>query len=218
MDKDILYGKTCSLCSEKIGFTERNHSHILSDGTLCPRCQMTILQLLQQKEWWIDDETYIRFMQQQFSCRKDHSMPLEKAQVLITLRNMICDTFLASAGLDSGSVFIAQEAFSMPKSPAVFILRALKLKNKAVLQGFTLKGEVQRGDRIRLHIDGTVREFTAIDVIPAGMDPLEKAVFFDRLGINVHSHRISGDGSGWIIIDTEDSQSIPVGVFAAAFQ
>lgn len=215
-EKDVRYGTHCSLCSKKISFMEKNYTHILSDGTLCQKCHMTILQLLSQRDWWIDKKEYNQVMQANYSFRKEHCMPLEKARALFALRDKVCDTFLKTVELDDGNVFVVKDVFGMPKSPAIFILRAMKVKKKAVLQGFTLKGKVKKGDSIKLNIGGSVHSFTALDVVPAGTHPLEKETFYSELGTNIHNHTVSEDGDGWIIIDTEDYESITDSRFAAA--
>lgn len=173
-----LHGSTCALCGNKVKLLDRNYLHMLSDGPLCQKCHMTILQLLTQRRWWISEAEYMQVMQKNYSIRQHHSMPLENAQALFALRDGVCSNFLKTVDLDDGNVFAVQNVFAMPKSPPIFILRAMKLKKKAVLQGFTLKGTIQKGDRVRLNVSGTVREFTALDVIPAGTDRLEKAHSF----------------------------------------
>lgn len=215
---DILYGKTCDLCGENVKLLDRNYLHILSDGTLCQKCHMTILQLLAQRSWWVSEEEYRKVITENFSIRSHHSLPLGKAQALLALRDRVCTGFLKTVQLEKGNVFAVQKVFKMPPKPPIFILRAMKVKNKAVLQGFTLKGTVQKGERIKLNISGMVREFTALDVIPAGTDPLTKETFFNQLGPNVHNHKVAEDGDGWIIIDTEECQNIPESTFAAAFR
>ena len=218
MAKDITNEKICSLCLNKIGWMDRNFTHIVSDGTLCPKCNMTILQLITQRKRWVSQEEYLAVMQKNYNPRVEYSMPLEKAQALYALRDRVSGSFLNSVGLDEGNVFVVQSVFAMPKNPGIFILRAMKLKNKAVLQGFPLKGEVRKGDRVKISIAGTVREFTALDVVPAGTNPLVKETFYSELSANVHKHRVTADGDGWIIIDTEDVQSIPQSGFAATYQ
>lgn len=215
---DILYTGTCSLCGNKLKLSERNHHHMLSDGTLCQTCHMTILQLLSERPCWISEEEYMQVMEKKYSIRQHHQMPLEKAQALFAMRDRVCSSFLETVDLKDGHVFVAQELFAMPKSPAIFILRAMKLKNKAVLQGFPLKGTVKKGDRVRIPVAGTLRDFTALDVIPKGTDPLEKSTFFSQLESNIHSHKISEDTAGWIIIDTEEAELIPENTLAATYK
>ena len=94
----------------------------------------------------------------------------------------------------------------------------MKLKKKVVLQGFPLKGTIQKGDRVRINVAGTIRDFTALDVVPREMGPLEKDTFFSQLGANVHNHKILEGGDGWIIIDTEESGFIPENTFVAAYK
>lgn len=213
-----LYGNTCSLCGDKVKLLDRNYLHILNDGPLCQKCHMTILQLLTQRKWWVSEEDYMQVMQTHYSVKQHHSMPLEKAKALFALRDGICNDFCRTVNLNEGNVFAVQNVFAMPKSPPIFILRALKLRNKAVLQGFPLKGTIQKGDCVRINISGSVREFTALDVVPAGTNRLEKSTFFSQLEANVHSHKISEDGDGWIIIDTEEVGVIPEKTFAATYK
>lgn len=139
-----LHGSTCALCGNKVKLLDRNYLHMLSDGPLCQKCHMTILQLLTQRRWWISEAEYMQVMQKNYSIRQHHSMPLEKAQALFALRDGVCSNFLKTVDLDDGNVFAVQNVFAMPKSPPIFILRAMKLKKKAVLQGFTLKGTIQK--------------------------------------------------------------------------
>lgn len=182
------------------------------------QCNMTILQLITQRKWWVSQEEYHEVMQKNYNPRAEYSMPLEKAQALYALRDRVSGSFLSSVGLSEGNVFVVQSVFAMPKNPAIFILRAMKVKKKAVLQGLPLKGEVHKGDRVKINIAGTIHEFTALDVVPAGTNPLDKSTFFDNLGANVHNHTVCEDGDGWIIIDTEDVGSIPQSGFVATYQ
>lgn len=215
MENDVRNGQYCSLCSKKISFMEKNYIHILSDGTACQKCHLTIQQLLSQKKYWVSKEEYSEVMKKDFNPRAEYAMPLEKAQDLFLLRDRVCSGFLQTVGLQDGGAFTVQNVFAMPKSPPIFILRAMKLKNKAVLQGFPLKGEVRKGDRIKIALSGMVCEFTALDVVPAGTDPLTKETFYSQLGANVHNHKVDEERDGWIIIDTEDCQSLSNVRFAA---
>jgi len=218
-EKDIRHKANCSICSDKLNFVEKGNVHILSDGTLCQKCNSTIHQLLDERRWWADiDEFNALGLQGKYDFFEGNCMPLKEAQALLALRDRVADRFLKSVGLDSGSVFVAQRLFAMPKSPSIFILRAMKLKNKAVLQGFPLKGTIKKGDRVRINVAGTIRDFTALDVVPREMGPLEKDTFFSQLGSNVHNHKIPEDNDGWIIIDTEDYRSIAEGGLAAVSQ
>ena len=217
-EKDILYTRTCSLCRNKLKLLDRHYLHMLSDGTLCQTCNMTILQLLSERHCWVSEEEYMQVMQKKYNFREHHSMPLEKAQDLFALRDRVCSRFLETVDLNEGNVFVAKKLFAMPKSPPIFILRAMKLKKKVVLQGFPLKGTIQKGDRVRINAAGTIRDFTALDVVPREMGPLEKDTFFSQLGANVHNHKILEGGDGWIIIDTEESGFIPENTFVAAYK
>lgn len=211
----IRYSGTCSLCGEKVKLLDRNYTHILSDGTLCHKCNMAIIQFLSERNSWIDKDEYISVMEKNYSYREEHSMPLEKAQVLFELRDTVCNRFLKTVELEDGDVFVAQEVFQMPKSPAIFILRALKVRNKAVLQGFALKGKFKKNDNIKMKIDGNIQTVKALDVVPCGTNPLNKSTFFDNLSTNVHNHTINEGQDGWIIIDTEEFNKINAGDFVA---
>ena len=213
--KKIRYRGTCSLCGKKVKILDRNYTHILSDGTLCQKCNMAILQFLSARNSWIDKNEYLSVMEKNYSYRDEHRMPLEKAKALFKLRDTICERFLKTVELESGDVFVPQEVFQMPKSPAIFILRALKVKNKAVLQGFALKGIFKKGDSIKLKFDGNIQTVKALDVIPCGTNPLNKSTFFDNLSTNVHNHTIDEGRDGWIIIDTEEVDQIDAGDFVA---
>ena len=211
--KKIRYSGTCSLCNGKVKLLDRNYTHILSDGTLCQKCDMALSQFLSERNSWVGKDEYLSVMKKNYSRHEEHSMPLEKAQALLKLRDTVCDRFLKTIELDSGDVFVAQEVFQMPKSPAIFILRALKVRNKAVLQGFTLKGELHKNDTIKVRIGGNVQTVKAIDVVPCGTNPLTKSTFFDNLSANVHNHTINEGRDGWIIIDTEEFDKIKEGDF-----
>ena len=214
-EKDMRHKKHCDLCGEKIGWMDKNFLHYLCDGTLCPKCNMTFYHLVSHRKWWVSDEEYKQALESGVNLREHESVPLEKARALLALRDTVGQQFLESVGLESGNVFVINQVFKMPPSPPIFILRSLKVRNKAVLQGFPLNGEVRKGDQVVLNIQGETRRFTALDVISAGTDSLKKEVFFSNLEANVHSHRFSTDREGWIIVDTEDVDSIPVPGFAA---
>lgn len=213
--KKIRYSGTCSLCNGKVKLLDKNYTHILSDGTLCQKCHMAILQFISAKNAWVEKDEYLSVMEKNYSYSDEHSMPLEKAQALLKLRDTVCDRFLKTIELDSGDVFVAQEVFQMPKSPAIFILRALKVRNKAVLQGFTLRGKFKKGDTIMLRIGGNIQTVKVIDAVPCGTNPLTKSTFFDNLSTNIHNHTIAEGQDGWIIIDTEESDKIKLGDFIA---
>lgn len=211
----IRHSGTCSLCGHKVKLLDRNYTHILSDGTLCHNCNMTILQLLSARNSWIDKDEYLSVMDRSYNWREEYIMPLEKAQALFELRDIVCNRFLKTIELDNGDVFVAQEVFQMPKSPAIFILRALKVKNKAVIQGFALKGKFKKGDSIKLRIGSNIQTVKALDVVPCGTNPLIKSTFFDNLSTNVHNHTIDEGQEGWIIIDTEEFDKIKPNDFVA---
>ncbi len=217
MENKVLYGKTCSLCGEKVKLLDRNYTHMLSDGTLCQQCDMTIGQLLDYRREWVADEEYNRTVQKKYKSREEHSMPLEKARELFELRDQVAARFLGTVGVTAGNVFVVSKVFQMPPSPAIFILRSLKVRNKAVLEGFTLKGQVKKGDRITLMVGGAVKRFSALDVVPNPSSRLiKKETFFDELSTNVHNHTIGEEKAGWIIIDTAEMEGLSSPAFAAA--
>lgn len=41
-----------------------------------------------------------------------------------------------------------------------------------------LKGSIQKGDRVRININATLCDFTALDVVPREIDLLEDTTFF----------------------------------------
>ena len=65
-----LHGSTCALCGNKVKLLDRNYLHMLSDGPLCQKCHMTILQLLTQRRWWISEAEYMQVMQKNYSIRQ----------------------------------------------------------------------------------------------------------------------------------------------------
>ena len=65
-----LHGSTCALCGNKVKLLDRNYLHMLSDGPLCQKCHMTILQLLTQRRWWISEAEYMQVMQKNYSIRR----------------------------------------------------------------------------------------------------------------------------------------------------
>lgn len=215
-ENDIRYQANCSVCSNKIGFLGNGYVHVLSDGTLCKNCNLTLHQLADERKWWVDrDEFNALGLQENYDFREGNCMPLKEAQALLALRDRVSASFLSSVGLESGNVFAVQRVFAVSPSPPCFILRARKIRNRAVLQGFTLKGSVKKGDTVRLAIGGEIRSFTAVDVVPSEFDPLTTDTFYNKLIPNVHNHTVSEKDNGWIIIDTEEYKSITKGIFAA---
>lgn len=183
---------------------------------LCQRCDKTIGQLLDHRREWVSDEEYNQTVKTKFKSRQDHSMPLEKARELFELRDQVAARFLGTVGMPEGNVFVVSKVFQMPPSPPIFIIRSLKVRNKAVLEGFTLKGQVKKGDRITLVIGGAVKQFTALDVVPNPSSRLiKKETFFDELSTNVHNHTIGEEKDGWIIIDTAEMAGLSAPAFAA---
>ena len=215
-EKDIRYQANCSICSNKIGFFGNGYVHVLSDGTLCKNCNLTLHQLVDERKWWVDtDEFNALGLQENYDFFEGNCMPLKEAQALLALRDRVSARFLKSVGLESGNVFAVQRVFAVSPSPPCFILRARKIRNRAVLQGFTLKGSVKKGDTVRLNIGGEIRSFTAVDVVPSEFDPLTTDTFYNKLIPNVHNHTLSEKDNGWIIIDIEEYKSIAKGIFAA---
>lgn len=215
-EKNIRYQANCSVCSDKIGFFGSGYVHVLSDGTLCTKCNQTLHQLLDERKWWVDtDEFNALGLQGNYDFFEGNCMPLKEAQALLALRDRVSARFLRSVGLESGNVFAVQRVFAVVPSPPCFILRARKIRNKAVLQGFTLKGSIKKGDTVRLNIGGEIRSFTAVDVVPSEFDPLTTDTFYNKLIPNVHNHTITEKDNGWILIDTEEYKSISKGIFAA---
>ena len=215
-ENDIRYQANCSVCSNKIGFFENGYVHVLSDGTLCKNCNLTLHQLVDERKWWVDrDEFNALGLQENYDFFEGNCMPLKEAQALLALRDRVSASFLSSVGLESGNVFAVQRVFAVSPSPPCFILRARKIRNRAVLQGFTLKGSVKKGDTVRLTIGGEIRSFTAVDAVPSEFDPLTTDTFYNKLIPNVHNHTVSEKDNGWIIIDTEEYKSITKGIFAA---
>ena len=213
---DIRYGANCSLCSNKLDFVEKAYVHILSDGTLCSKCNRMIHQLLDERRWWADTDEFNQLgLQGEYDFFAGNSMPLKEARALLTLRDKVAEGFAGSVGLDGGSVFAIQRVVAVCQKPSCFILRAMKVKNKAVLKGFALKGKVKKGDRIHVSIGGTDRSFQALDVIPTEVKPFNQETFYDQLSANVHKHSLSEGEEGWIILDTEDCQSLNGCAFAA---
>lgn len=215
-ENDIRYQANCSVCSNKIDFFGNGYVHVLSDGTLCKNCNLTLHQLVDERKWWVDrDEFNALGLQENYDFGEGNCMPLKEAQALLALRDRVSASFLSSVGLESGNVFAVQRVFAVSPSPPCFILRARKIRNRAVLQGFTLKGSVKKGDTVRLTIGGEIRSFTAVDVVPSEFDPLTTDTFYNKLIPNVHNHTVSEKDNGWIIIDTEEYKSITKGIFAA---
>ena len=215
-ENDIRYQANCSVCSNKIGFLGNSYVHVLSDGTLCKNCNLTLHQLVDERKWWVDrDEFNALGLQENYDFLEGNCMPLKEAQALLALRDRVSASFLSSVGLESGNVFAVQRVFAVSPSPPCFILRARKIRNRAVLQGFTLKGSVKKGDTVRLNIGGEIRSFTAVDVVPSEFDPPTTETFYDKLIPNVHNHTVSEKDNGWIIIDTKEYKSITKGIFAA---
>ena len=216
MAKDVRNGSHCSLCGKKISLMDKNYTHKLSDGTLCSNCNMMLVVYLSELNHWVSKEEYNENMQARYNWRGEYNMPEQEAKSLLLMRDKIAKRHLQSAGLESGTVFTVEETFKMPKSPAIFILRAIKVRNKVVLQGFSLKGEIRKGDSITLLINGTLQTVKALDVVPYGTGAFDKSGFFDQLGTNVHNHKIKEAKMGWIIVDTEDIDGVAKSGFVAA--
>ena len=138
-EKDILYTRTCSLCRNKLKLLDRHYLHMLSDGTLCQMCHMTILQLLSERHCWISEEEYMKVMQKKYNFREHHSMPLEKAQDLFALRDRVCNRFLETVDLNEGNVFVAKKLFAMPKSPPYFHTQSHETEKESCITGIPSK-------------------------------------------------------------------------------
>lgn len=209
----------CAICGKEFGRMEKlmdgNYIHILYDAAPCQKCHMTICRLLDYRKHWVSTGEYRAAVSQSYKSSYQHAMPLTDAVALLRLRDDVAGRALGNLEIGVGSVFVVQESFKMPPSPAIFILRARKLRNKIVLKGFVLKGDMNRDKSIKFRCGDEIRTAKVLDVVPKGKDSFERETFFSELSTNLHSHALSESEEGWIILDMEDDPGFEKGSFAA---
>ena len=105
--------------------------------------------------------------------------------------------------------------FGLIVASSIFILRARKVRNKMVVQGFMMKGQLKKDETVRLRIGGEVRSFKLLDVVPKRTEPFDRSQFFDELSANVHKHALKEGGEGWMILETEDCPELQKGTLLA---
>ena len=72
-ENDIRYQANCSVCSNKIGFLGNGYVHVLSDGTLCKNCNLTLHQLADDRKWWVDRDEFNALGCETYVCTADGS-------------------------------------------------------------------------------------------------------------------------------------------------
>ena len=75
--KKIRYSGTCSLCNGKVKLLDRNYTHILSDGTLCQKCDMALLKFLSERNSWGGKDEFLSVMEKNYSYRNYNYVLLE---------------------------------------------------------------------------------------------------------------------------------------------
>ena len=200
------HAEACAICGKKFGIADKLHlnaySHILMDAVPCEKCDRKIWRLLMHQKSWVDRDAFQEAMGEIYDYRKEYSLPLEKAKCLLSLVDERCDQVLRELGRGVG-VFAVMESFQVVPAPVIFILRARKVRNKAVLKGFSFRGEFKKGGHVILKHNGTVTETEIIDALPCGTNEFSKETFYDTLRANVHDHTLSECEEGWLILNIE---------------
>lgn len=211
----------CAVCGKKLGLSGkmiRNaNSHILMDAVPCQACHLKLWRLLMHRELWVDEETYLQAMEQNYDYRKEYILPLEKAKTLLALRDSRCQEVCKVHSMEKGSVFAVQQSFQVPPKPPIFILRARKVRNRAVVQGLSIRGEFKKGGRAAVQVDGKVIETEIVDAISFAQarksEGFTRTTFLDELTTNVHNHTVAEGEEGWLILDIEAEQLLHKGGF-----
>lgn len=217
--RDIRKAEVCAICGEKLGkikkFVEQNYVHMLSDAAPCQECSLKLWRLLMYKKWWVEDEEYKQVIGTSYNYRNDYSVPLEKAKEILVLRDTVNNRITSEVGLEQGNSFVVQEVFKMPPRPAIFILRARKVRNKMVVGGFILKGTIKKDDSVLLKVGASVKKVKILDVIPKGTLAFKKETFWSELEANIHNHTLTECNEGWMILDIEEQMNLEKGMFIA---
>ena len=218
LEKLRSHADACAVCGKKFGIADKLHrnaySHILMDAVPCEQCHRKLWRLLMHQKIWADMDALKQAMGKLYDYRKEYTLPLEKAKCLLALRDERCEQALRELGTGTG-VFVVMESFQVVPSPAIFILRARKVRNKAVIKGFPLRGEFKKGGTVVLKRNGAVTETEIVDAVPCGTSRFSRETFYDNLGTNVHDHTLSECEEGWLILNIEADQLLPKGELVA---
>jgi len=204
----------CALCGKKMNFKEKMYrnaySHRLQDGVPCEKCDRDLMYLLMYLNDWTKKEEYDQAVGTRYKWSQEYAVPVEKAKAIFALRDMLCENFLAEIKADADNVFMVQENFQMPPSPAgIFILRARKIRNKMVVKGFSLKGTFQKGGKVFIQNGASIREAEILEAVPRETLPFTKDTFWSQLGSNVHDHTLSECEEGWLILNIDTKEECP---------
>lgn len=217
--RDIRSAENCAVCGKKLTVGDKlqmnAYEHYLSDGVPCPECQRKMLELLSERETWIDTETFCQVLGKVYDWRQHYSIPTEKAKALFALKEARCDAILREHGVESGGVFAVDNCFRVGPHPPIFILRARKVRNKTVVQGLCIGGTFKRGGRVLLMQNGVLTEAEILDAISyttaRKAEGFTKATFYDELESNVHKHTVNDCDLGWLILSIEADDLLPGG-------
>ena len=216
--RDPKYAESCAVCGEKFGklqkFTEI-YEHMVYDAPCCQECSSKIRKLLMYRNTWVGEDEYMQTVGRSFNYKRSYCVPLEYVKKLTDLRDAVSSRTLSDVSMADGSVFAVDQVFKMPPKPPIFILRARKVRNKMVVQGFMMKGQLKKDETVRLRIGGEVRSFKLLEVVPKRTEPFDRSQFFDELSANVHKHALKEGGEGWMILETEDCPELQKGTLLA---
>jgi len=211
----------CSVCGKKLGMAQKmltnTYSHMLVDGVPCTACDLQIRRLLEHRKLWVDEAVFKETMGKAYDWRKESAIPTEWAKGLFALRDSRCAEILGTLGGGDG-VFAVAESFQVVPSPPIFILRAKKVRCKAVIRGLPIHGEFKKGGCVALVQNGVLTKTKILDAIPRGTGRFTNETFYDQLSGNVHDHTLSVCEEGWLILDMEVPYILAKGDFAAGIQ
>ena len=219
--RDIKGAENCAVCGKKLSAGDKLHlnaySHYLSDGVPCPECESKMLHLLSEQELWIDAESFRQAMGGACDWKRKYSISTERAKLLFALRDERSAEVLREHKTEGGSVFAVDQCFQITPHPPIFILRARKVRNKAVVQGLCIKGTFKKGGRVALMQNGVLTEAEILDAISYATarksEGFTKATFYDELSTNVHKHTVNECDEGWLVLGIEADKLLPEGAF-----
>lgn len=198
----VEVGARCCLCDRRLGFFctglwSTNARH-LADGALCRRCHDRLRELVYHKHEWMSAEQLTCARWKRCSDTTWQQMSAQTARELIALKEQRDQSILAACGPDAQALFRVQESFRIePTAYQVGVLRARRMRGRAVVYGPVDEGVFRRKDAVRIH-DGDAVFHAA--VIEAYRDDLVNS-FQVHLSARGGRQRLTDGQTGWLILD-----------------
>lgn len=195
-------GAKCGICGKKLGFFatglwSTNAKHV-ADSPICAACNEKVSALLFRKSEWMPKDSRKAAGWKKYTKTNWHRMTAEEVRGLLDFKAQ-CDAELLSGLGGATSALTVSYSFAIsPTSYEVGIRRAKKMNEKTVVYGAMEQGVIKKGDAVRVVGKKGDIETT---VIEAYMDDNVND-FKLLLSASGGKQLLSGEQSGWLILDT----------------